>query len=106
MPKDEPAPEIQGSRPQSFKDVTVPQSQVEVGEAKSRTRALNDIMAVMLGLCFFVTLAFLFIPDDFLDGLQPAPRTIEERVNKILTNTPLIGISFTFSKEYLFLILS
>jgi membrane dipeptidase len=97
LPKDEPAPEIQGSRPQSINDVTV--SHAEVGDIKPRTGAFNDILAVMLAFCFFFTLAFIFVPDDFLDGLQPGPRTIEERTNKILTNTPLIGIlSIIFSE--------
>ncbi len=98
LPKNAPAPEIQGSRPQSLKDVTV--SRAELGEAeaeaKPRPRAFNDILAVILGLCFFATVAFIFVPDDILDGLQPEPRTIEQRVNKILANTPLIGISVIF----------
>jgi membrane dipeptidase len=96
LPRDKPAPEIQGSRPQSFKDVTV--SEAELGEAKqtvdkTTAKAFNDILAMMIALCFFLTIGFIFVPDDFLDDLQPGPRTIEQRVNKILTNTPLIGIS-------------
>lgn len=96
LPRDKPAPEIQGSRPSSFKDVTV--SEAELGEAKQTVdrptaNAFNDVLAMMLGLCFFLTIGFIFVPDDFLDGLQPGPRTIEQRVNKILTTTPLIGTS-------------
>jgi membrane dipeptidase len=103
LPKDPPAPEIQGSRPQSLKDTGPPQAELGETEAKSRTRAFNDILAVILGLCFFATLAFIFVPDDVLDGIRPGPRTIEERVTKILTNTPLIGI-IIFSTFYPYLI--
>ena len=101
LPNDKQAPEIQGSRPQSFKDVTV--SQAELGHTPQadasndeHTRStFNDIFVLFLGLCFFLTLGFMFVPDDALGGWEPGPRTIEQRVNKILTNTPLIGISIT-----------
>lgn len=95
LPNDKQAPEIQGSRPQSFKDVTV--SEAERGEVPGNDDipariAFNDILILMLGLCFFLVLGFMFVPDDALDGWQPGRRTIEQRVNNILTSTPLIGI--------------
>ena len=97
LPNDKQAPEVQGSRPQSFKDVTI--SQAELGhhpdadasnDEHSRS-TINDVLVLFAGLCFFLTLGFMFVPDDPLGGWQPGPRTIEQRVNKILTNTPLIG---------------
>jgi membrane dipeptidase len=103
LPNDKQAPEIQGSRPQSFKNVNA--SEAELGEARglgddehART-AFNDILVLFLGLCFFLTLAFVFVPDDVLDGWQPGPQTVEQRVNKILTDTPLIGTSITPRKD-------
>jgi membrane dipeptidase len=103
LPNDKSAPEIQGSRPQSFKDVTV--SEAEQGrssraEVDEPTRnAFNGVLILMLALCFFLVLGFAFIPDGALDGWQPGPRTIEQRVNKILTNTPLIGMFHILSKD-------
>jgi membrane dipeptidase len=98
LPNDKQAPEIQGSRPQSFKDVTV--SEAERGEVPRNEDipariAFNDILILMLGLCVFLVLGFMFVPDDALDGWQPGRRTIEQRVNKILTSTPLIGIFYS-----------
>jgi membrane dipeptidase len=103
LPNDKSAPEIQGSRPQSFKDVTA--SEAEQGRT-SRTEvdeltknAFNDVLILMLALCFFLVLGFTFVPDDAFDGWQPGSRTIEQRVNKILTNTPLIGMFHILSKK-------
>jgi membrane dipeptidase len=98
LPNDKQAPEIQGSRPQSLKDVTV--AEAERGEVSRNDDipariAFNDILIMMLGLCFFLVLGFMFVPDDALDGWQPGRRTIEQRVNLILTSTPLIGIFYS-----------
>lgn len=97
LPNDKQAPEIQGSRPQSIKDVNA--LEPELGGARNdetadpRTRqSFNDVLILILGLCFFLMLGFMFVPDDALGGWQPGPRTIEQRVNKILINTPLIGM--------------
>jgi membrane dipeptidase len=101
LPNDRQAPEIQGSRPQSFKGVN--DSEPELGEVRHpgddehRRNTFNDVLVLILGLCVFLTLAFTFVPDNVFDGWQPGPRTIEQRVNKILTNTPLIGIPITLS---------
>ncbi|PMD31970.1 hypothetical protein L207DRAFT_500327 [Hyaloscypha variabilis F] len=96
LPNDKQAPEIQGSRPQSFKDVTVSDTELghtqqpEASNDEQTSSTFNDILVLFVGLCFFLTLGFMFVPDDALGGWQPGPRTIEQRVNKILTNTPLI----------------
>jgi membrane dipeptidase len=70
----------------------------ELGEAKQMVdrptaNAFNDVLAMMLELYFFLTISFIFIQNDFLGGLQPGPRTIKQKVNKILTNAVLISIS-------------
>ncbi len=95
LPNDKQAPEIQGCRPQSVKDVTV--SDAEHGEVPRNDDipariAFNDILIFMIGLCVFLVLGFMFLPDDTFEGWQPGRRTIEQRVKKILTTTPLIGI--------------
>ncbi len=98
LPNDKQAPEIQGSRPQSFKDVTVSDAELghtqqpEARNGEQTSSTFNDILVLFVGLCFFLTLGFMFVPDDALSDWQPGPRTIEQRVNRILTNTPLIGI--------------
>ncbi len=104
LPNDKQAPEIQGSRPQSVKDVNAlddsaaEQGQVDDTSDEPTRTAFSDILVLFLALCFFLTFGFLFVPEDVLDGWQPGPRTIEQRVTKILTNTPLIGIFISSSK--------
>ena len=94
LPKDKGAPEIHGSRPSSFKDVTVSAEELEAAtdtEDQPR-RAFNDALGMfVILLCFLLALGLYFFPDDVFDGFEPGPRTIEERVKDILTNTPLIG---------------
>ena len=97
MPNDKQAPEIQGSRPQSFKDANASEAELDEargpGDGEQARTAFNDVLVLFLGLCFLLTLGFVFVPDDLLDGWQPGPQTVEQRVNKILTDTPLIGMS-------------
>jgi membrane dipeptidase len=95
LPKDEPAPEIHGSRPQSINNVYIVNTEVvEVPDNNVEPRrSINDLVAMIFGLCLFLSLVLTFLPADFFDGLlgKPAPLTVEQRVNKILTDTPLIG---------------
>ena len=96
LPKQSRAPEIHGSRPQSFNDdvdIEPTTSQREVN-MPPRAKTINDLMAMVFGLCVALSLIFVFLRDDLFDGLlpRPTPATIEERVNHILTDTPLIGI--------------
>ena len=95
LPNDRGAPEIHGSRASSINDVLV----AEITEGDSppprRRRASGDLMAMLFGLCFFVILALTFSPESWLDDVfgdrRPVPQTIDQRVNRILTDTPLIG---------------
>jgi len=106
LPRDRQAPEIHGSRPQSIKedyiisetDQLSNDDELDVGRRNRRT--FSDYMGMVLGLCVFSSLILMTIPDgifrDIFRDRRPAPQTIEQRVNKILTDTPLIGISSPF----------
>ena len=96
LPKDKGAPEIHDSRPQSISDVTV-QEVLEKDEDMPRRHSFGSLMPVILGLCLVLSFAFLFLSKDTLGDERPAPRTIEQRVSKILTNTPLIGLSYLYN---------
>src|ERR1700710_2126422 len=99
LPKDKPSPEIHGSRPQSINNVYVTEAgaPVEViekdddGEPPRFTR--NELPTIMFGLCFFLFISLVVFPylDDVLGDGRPKPKTIDERVNRILMDTPLIG---------------
>jgi membrane dipeptidase len=95
LPRDKPAPEIQGSRPQSINDV-VDRDEPRWNEdsaAESRM-GFGDIFALMMGVTTLVFFLVLLFPNGWKsiwgDGLW-GPHTIDERVNSILTRTPLIG---------------
>ncbi len=93
LPKDEPAPEIHDSRPQSINNVYIVNTEdvVEVpdNDVEQRTKSINDLLAMIFGLCLFLTLVLTFLPADFFGGLlgKPARLTVEQRVNKILNDT-------------------
>jgi hypothetical protein len=97
LPNDRGAPEIHGSRASSINNVVVIETGVneEDGQPQRPRRAADDLMAVIFGLCLLVSLALMFSPDGWFDDIlgdrRPAPQTIEQRVNRILTDTPLIG---------------
>jgi membrane dipeptidase len=92
LPKDNRSPEILGSRPQSINYVTG-EAQEEKDDDQSPNNARNSLGALILGLCIILSLSFFVLPwlDDLGSDIKPGPRTIEQRVNKILTDTPLIG---------------
>lgn len=111
LPRDKPSPEIKGSRPQSITgdddDDELEDSRnvcFEAPTAAGREKRLsNDLMAVVLGLCSLLILTMLIIPDGLIDDIfnhgwpfgHQEPKTIDERVNRILTETPLIGMSIS-----------
>lgn len=100
LPKDNRSPEIHGSRPQSINYVTGVE-QEEKDNDQSPRDARNSLGAIIIGLCIFFSLSFIVLPwlDDLGDDVKPNPRTIEERVNKILTDTPLIGETINFFRS-------
>src|SRR5271168_887395 len=97
LPKDKPAPEILGSRPQSINDIGVTETEALDNDDGPRPRSINDWMAIVFGLCVFVSLVFVLSPHGFLDAIlgdrRPVPHTVEQRVDRILMDTPLIGTS-------------
>jgi hypothetical protein len=92
LPRNNPAPEIQGSRPQSINEVgTEDTTSPDVGDTSKPRMGLGDIYALLFGLITLAFFAILLFPDGFKDVLGDGPQTIDERVNNILTRTPLIG---------------
>jgi membrane dipeptidase len=89
LPKTKGAPEIQGSRPQSINHELI-------GEDSSQRQqtGFGGLIHCVIGILFFVLLFLTLAPealDDFLGDRRPTPKTLEERVDRILTDTPLIG---------------
>jgi membrane dipeptidase len=92
LPKDEGAPEIHGSRPQSINEVYDIETEVFEEDEKPKRQLLNDAFSMIFGLCVLLSLALIFSPGDPSRIQEPNPKTVEQRVNRILTDTPLIGI--------------
>jgi membrane dipeptidase len=98
LPNDKGAPEIQGSRPQSINNEYVIEEQVSDDDNSPRRNSLNDLMAIVFGICFFGIVFLVLFPDgplgDLFGDRRPTPKTLEERVNRILEDTPLIGMCY------------
>ena len=105
LPNHKRAPEIQGSRPQSINNEYVIEEQVSDDDARPHRKGFNDIMAVIFVICLFVSMYFVLFHDGSLGDLfgdeRPSPRTLDERVTRILDETPLIGIYDTHGYECL-----
>jgi membrane dipeptidase len=92
LPRNRPAPEIQGSRPQSISDVANRDIISPDADSTGKPRmGLGDIYALLFGLIILAFIAILLFPNGFKDVLGDGPQTIDERVNSILAQTPLIG---------------
>jgi hypothetical protein len=100
LPRDEGAPEIHGSRPQS---INYEETEVFEEDEKPQRQPFKDVLPLIFGICILLSLAFIFLPEDTSRGQKPEPTTIEQRVNRILTDTPLIG---TYLKLYDILVLT
>lgn len=99
LSRDKSSSEIKVSNPTSQTEQKE-DNQNDFGSTTSRgKRSFNDLMAVVLGLCSALILTMLVLPNGFIDDTFPRgwpfghqnPKTIEERVDKILLHTPLIG---------------
>lgn len=93
LPRGKPAPEIQGSRPQSINDAS---DSNETGWARdcipvSRI-GLGSVAALLIGLTILAFIALLLVPNG-LKNIWGDRQTLDDRVNRILTKTPLIGNS-------------
>lgn len=99
LPKDEQAPEIMGSRPTSLKSFYDVETEADIAENEGededdndpKRHFVNDVMAMVFGVVLLFCIVFIFLPDGFM-GDKPAPKTIEQRVRRILIDTPLIGM--------------
>lgn len=96
LPKGKGAPEIQGSRPQSINDEYVIEEQDSDEDNQLRHNTFNNLMTIIFGACFFGSIFVILFTDgplgDLFGDQRPLPKTLEERVNRILEDTPLIGI--------------
>ena len=78
------------SRPESINDEYAKEELL--GERTRPRRSIwNEIGAMILGLCIFSSLVMIFMPSNPPDDDRPIPKTISQRVNRILEDTPLIG---------------
>jgi hypothetical protein len=99
LPRDKSAPEIHGSRPQSTNDIDDREASIGAGDSDQvyvpGRRGLTDAVALFTGFITLALVLFIVFPDSLrgVGGGLPTPRTIEERVARILTDTPLIGNS-------------
>jgi hypothetical protein len=96
LPKDKPSPEIQGSRPQSitYQD----DCEANADEAEDALEASSfdgrSVLGFLVALFTTTLLASAVFPEllkSVLDGLPFHPPTVHQRVNRILSETPLIG---------------
>lgn len=97
LPRDKPAPEIHYSRPQSINDVDGGDAMAgSAGEDNMPRWGVNHMIATCAGLITVVFLIIVILPEGFRSvwGDGPwAPLTIDQRVNRILSETPLMGIA-------------
>ena len=102
LPNDKGAPEIHGSRPQSINNeyVNVIEEQASEVENRPQSEGLSEGLRSFVPTVFvFIFFSFIFLiifPDDILGDLfgdkRPTPKTLDERVARILEGTPLIGM--------------
>lgn len=93
LPRNSSAPEIQGSRPQSINEAANGEARSPDAGITSKPRmGLGDIYALLMGLVALAFIAMLIFPNGFKDVLGDGPQSIDDRVNSILSRTPLIGI--------------
>jgi hypothetical protein len=98
LPKEEQSPEVMGSRATSMKSFYDVETEADVMENEGededdfdpKRHLVNDIMAMVFAVAVLFSILFMFLPDGFTRD-EPAPTTIEQRVHRILVETPLIG---------------
>ncbi|KAL2068546.1 hypothetical protein VTL71DRAFT_14883 [Oculimacula yallundae] len=88
LPGDKRSPEIHGSRPESFSDEYLKEELIDDEQPKSSTS--SNFAPMILGLCILSCLFLIFMPSEIPGDDRPAPKTIHQRVNRILEDTPLI----------------
>lgn len=79
---------------------------------QSKHTKTSKFISKVLGLCVILSIILASTPQDIYDKItenlfHPAPQSVEQRVNQILSDTPLIGNHertlnpFTFASDYL-----
>lgn len=92
LPRKQYSPEIKGSRPGSINDARhFTEIEVEDEADTAGQRRFRDSMTMVVGLCLIFSFIFIFFPQDSSPDGRPVPVTIDQRVERILTDTPLIG---------------
>lgn len=97
LPKYKGAPEIKGSRPQSINDDIVEEQVSDYdGQIRTSEKSPSNWIHVLFGICFFASIFLILLyPDGPLGDLfgehRPVPKTLQERVDRVLEDTPLIG---------------
>ena len=101
LPNDKGAPEIQGSRPQSINNEYLPISEEQAPEDENRlqreslSEGPRNFVPIVFMFIFFSFIFFIIFPGDLGDlfgDKRPIPKTLDERVTRILEDTPLIGM--------------
>ncbi|PQE17832.1 membrane dipeptidase protein [Rutstroemia sp. NJR-2017a WRK4] len=95
LPRDKGMPGIRDSHPPGINRNV--EHTTNHASRKSRN-AFNDSMTVVLALCSAIIFTMLFLPTNLIGGLfdhrwrfgHQEPLSVQERVNRILTDTPLI----------------
>lgn len=94
LPKDKQAPEIQGSRPSSIQGIEDEEAASKRFSEPAKGTS-SGIVALLVGTCVLLLFSVLVFPESFgrtlPDDQKPLPKTLEQRVSRILANTPLIG---------------
>ncbi|TVY81844.1 Dipeptidase sirJ [Lachnellula suecica] len=95
LPGDKQAPEIQGSRPQSIRAQYLSAETEELSNDGLPTwKPWKNFTGIILVICIYGILIVLYTQESLLRGIfgdgTPEPKTIDQRVTQILTNTPLI----------------
>jgi len=94
LPQTNQSPEIHTSRPQSINydaDISPGKAEAQDNDEPAR-RIFNDAMALVLGICIFISFGLVAFHDEIFKDKEPMPDTLHGRVERILTNTPLIGL--------------
>jgi membrane dipeptidase len=92
----------QGSKPLSFKNGldTYYFKEIRIeDEQEGPDRSFFYDWMTVLAICVFLSVVFIFYSQDFSEDVQPIPRTFEQRVERILTDTPLIGQKYILTQS-------
>lgn len=89
LPNSKGSPEVHGSRPQSTTDDYVKEDVQD--DEQPRRSIWGNLLTILVGACLLFGLFSILSQTAPFEDEDPSPRTIEERVNQILAQTPLIG---------------